>query len=61
MNPGRPELELDQYIIARWHLCHVMEIPTIKRRMVLVRTSLENVCIKCLCQTAKDPMGEKKV
>lgn len=61
MSPGRPELELDQRIIARRRLCHIMEIPTIKRSMVLVRTSLGDVCIRCPCQIAKDPMGEKKV
>lgn len=61
VSPSRPELKLHQGIIARWYLSQVMEIPTVKRRMAVVRTSLENMCIRCPCQAAKDPMGEKKV
>lgn len=60
MSPGRLEFELDQNIMARWCLCHMMEIPTLKRRMAVVGTSLENVCIRCLCQTARDPIWERK-
>lgn len=59
-SPGRPEIELDQNIIARWRLCHMMEIPTLKRGMAVLRMSLENVCIRRLCQTAKDPIWKRK-
>lgn len=61
MSPGRPELKLHQYIIARWHFPQMMAIPTLKRRMAVVRRSLEKVCIRCPCQAAKDIVGKKKV
>lgn len=60
MSPDRLDLVLDQKnIIARWRLCHMMEIPTLTRGMAAVRTSLETVTV-CLCHTTKDPIWKSK-